>query len=469
MNRPASASRSESASQPVAQSGSQSRSAPLPAPAELQALAERVLQMARDTGSTQAEASLSYSRGFSVSVRNGEVESLEFQRDRSLGVTVYVGKRRGNASTGDLSDRGLRECVAAAQTIARVTEEDPCSGLADAELMAREFPDLDLDHPWDLSPQAAIEHARACEAAAMGFDPRIQSSEGAGISTQRGISAYANSHGFCAGRTGTQHSLSCAVIASQGEGMQRDGWWDGGRNPARLETPEAIGRRSGERCVARLGARGLSTRRAPVLFVPEVARSLFGHFTGAISGAALYRKASFLLDKLDQPVFSPRVRLEQQPHLAQAAASSAFDQEGVATRQRVLVDDGVLRGWLLGSYAARKLSLQSTGNAGGTFNLLVRPGERSYQELIADMGDGLVVTELMGQGANGVTGDYSRGAAGFLVENGQITTPVEGVTIAGNLLDMYRDIQALGKDVDTRSGIRCGSVLIGQMTIAGDA
>lgn len=447
---------------------SERTAAPLPTPDELQAVAARVLDMARAEGATQSEASLSYSRGYSVAVRMGEVESLEFQRDRSLGVTVYIGLRRGNASTGDLSDAGLRECVQAAATIARVTEEDPCSGLADAERMAREQPDLRLDHPWDIAPDQAIERARACEAAAFAVDPRVAQSEGAGLSTQRGVSVYANSHGFVGGRYGTQHSLSCAVIASDAQGMQRDYWWDGGRNPARLDAPESIGRRAGERALARLGAKSLSTRTAPVLFVPEVARGLFGHFVSAISGGALYRKASFLLDKLDQPVFSGRVRLAQQPFIAQAAASAAYDHEGVATSERVLVENGVLRGWLLGSYSARKLGLVTTGNAGGVFNLSVQPGELDQAALLREMGEGLLVTELMGQGANGVTGDYSRGAAGFWVQNGEIVAPVEGITVAGNLLEMYRDIQALGSDVDARSSIRCGSVLVGRMTIAGD-
>ena len=442
--------------------------APLPSPAELQTIAARVLEMARDAGTTQAETSLSYSRGYSVGVRNGEVESLEFQRDRSLGVTVYFGRRRGNASTGDLSDAGLRACVEAAATIARVTEEDPYAGLADPERMARERPDLELDHPWALRPEEAIERARACEAAALAVDKRIEQSEGAGLSTSRGVALYANSHGFFGGRAGTQHSLSCAVVATDGQSMQRDYWWDGGRNPTRLDSPEHIGRRAGERTIARLGSRPLSTRTAPVLFVPEMARGLFGHFVSAISGASLYRKASFLLDKLEQPVFAPIVQIEQQPRLLQAASSAAYDQEGVATAERRLIENGVLRGWVLGSYSARKLGLETTGNAGGVFNLIVKPGELDQAALLREMGEGLLVTELMGQGANGVTGDYSRGAAGFWVQNGEIVAPVEGITIAGNLLEMYRDIQALGSDVDARSGIRCGSVLIGKMMIAGE-
>lgn len=447
---------------------SQAPEAPLPTPAQLEPMAARVLELARDRGATQSEVSLSTSRGYSVSVRRGEVESLEFQRDRSLGLTVYIGKRRGNASTGDLSDRGLVECVEAAITIARVTEEDPCSGLADASRMASRFPDLDLDHPWDLTPSEAIERARACEAAALAVDARITQTEGAGISTQRGVSVYANSHGFIGGRTGTQHSLTCAVVATDEAGMQRDWWWDGGRDPQRFDSPEAIGRRAGHRTIARLGTKRLTTRTAPVLFVPEVARGLFSHFTSAISGGALYRKASFLLDKLDQPVFAPIVQLEQQPFIGAGAGSASYDQEGVATEERRLVDAGVLRGWVLGSYTARKLGLQTTGNAGGVFNLVVKPGDRTFDQLVSDMGEGLIVTELMGQGVNGVTGDYSRGAAGFWVEKGRIQYPVEGLTIAGNLLQMYAGIQALGSDVDPRSAIRSGSVLIDRMTLAGD-
>jgi len=441
----------------------------LPLAVDLEPLVQRVLDAAKAAGATQAEAGLSHSRGFSVSVRKSEVESLEFQRDRDLSLTVYFGKRKGSASTGDLSDSGIRQAVEAAVAIAQVTEEDPCSGLADPHRLATVFPDLQLDHYWDLQPAHAVELARACEAAAMAVDARITQTEGAGLSTQRGVSLYANSHGFVGRRSGTQHSISCAVIATDANGnMQRDYWYDGGRDARLLDTPEAIGRRAGERTVARLGARRLSTRNAAVLFVPQMARSLFGHFVGAISGGSLYRRASFLLDHLDKPVFAPQITLEQKPFLLGASSSSAFDHEGVATSDRTLVEDGVLRGWLLGSYSARKLGLQTTGNAGGVFNLLVSHGSHDYASLLREMGEGLVVTELMGQGVNGVTGDYSRGAAGFWVENGEIQYPVENATIAGNLLDLYGRIREVGRDVDTRSNIRCGSVLIDGMMIAGD-
>jgi len=438
----------------------------LPSPSELADRVQQVLERARAFGATAAEASLSASRGFSLSVRKSEIESLEFQQDRDLGVTVYFGQRKGNASTGDFSDRGIAEAVRAACDIAQATGEDPCNGLADPERMAREFPELDLDHPWDLSPEQAIELAKSCEAAAFAADARISQSEGASVASHRGVSVYANSHGFIGHRHGSQHSISCAVVAGEDEEMQRDYWYSGARRPSDLLPAEAIGRRAGERAAARVGSRKLTTRQAPVLFPPELARGLWGHFIGAISGGSLYRKASFLLDKLGQPVFSPLVRLEQQPHLRRGSASAAWDSEGVATQPRVLVDDGVLQGWLLGSYSARKLGLQSTGNAGGVYNLIVRPGDKDFRGLVREMHEGLIVTELLGHGVNGVTGDYSRGAAGFWVENGEIAYPVQELTIAGNLLEMYRDIAALGSDVDLLAGTRSGSVLLKKMTIA---
>ena len=440
----------------------------LPLPAELEAQLAQALDRARSLGASQAEASLSVSRGLSVSVRMGEVESLEFQNDRDLGVTVYFGHRKGNASTGDLSAAGIAEAVAAACAIAQATGEDPCNGLADAALMAREFPDLDLDHPWDITADTAVDLARECEAAALAVDKRITQSEGASVATHQGVSLYANTHGFSGARRGTQHSLSCAVIATQGEEMQRDYWYSNARDAAELGSPQAIGRKAGERSAARLGARKLGTRQAPVLFVPEMARGLFGHFTGAISGGSLYRKASFLLDKLGQPVFSPLVTLTQQPRLLRGPGSTAFDSEGVATQERVLVDKGVLQGWLLASYSARKLGLTTTGNAGGVFNLIAQTGDKNFEQLVCDMGEGLIVTELMGQGVNGVTGDYSRGAAGFWVENGVIAYPVNELTVAGNLLEMYRGIQAIGNDVDVHANTRVGSVLLDRMTIAGE-
>ena len=441
--------------------------AELPSAQWLQSRLDAVLTRARSHGATASEASASASRGFSVNVRQNEVETLEFQQDRDLALTVYIGQRKGSATTGDWSDAGIADAVDAALAIAGVTGEDPCNGLADAALMATQFPDLDLDHPWALEPEAAIELARAGEAAAFAVDPRITGSEGAGISSHRGVSAYANSHGFFGARCGTQHSFSCAVVASAGDDMQRDYWYSHSRNPLDLLAPDAVGRRAGERAIARLGARKLGPRRAPVLLPPELARGFWNHFIGAISGGAIYRKASFLVDRLGTEVFSKAVTLRQAPLLRGAAASAAFDHEGVATQERTLIDAGRLEGWLLGSYSARKLGLASTGNAGGVFNLIVEPGDKDFAALLREMNEGLVVTELLGHGTNLVTGDYSRGAAGFWVENGQLAYPVDELTIAGKLDEMFRQIVAIGSDVDPLASIRTGSILIERMTIAG--
>ncbi len=438
----------------------------LPVRAELEPWIERALDGARRAGATQADASVSVSRGLSLTVRKGEVESVEFHHDREMSVEVFFGRRSGSASTADLTASGLDGAVAAACAIAKASGEDPCSGLADADRMAREFPALDLDHAWELTTDEAVEHARACEAAALAV-PGVAQSEGASLHSSRGIELYGNTHGFRGERAGSNHYVACSAIAGQNEAMQRDDWYTAARHPGELEAPAAVGRRAGERAVARLGSQPLSTRQAPVLFVPDLARGLFGHFVGAISGGALYRKASFLLDQAGQPVFAPLVQLTQRPLIPRAAGSASFDQEGVATRERVLVDKGVLQGYVLSSYSARKLGLQTTGNAGGVFNLVVDTGSKGFDALVREMGEGLVVTELLGQGVNTVTGDYSRGAAGFWVENGAISHPVDEVTIAGNLAGMFRNIKAIGSDVDIRGGVRTGSVLIEPMTIAG--
>jgi PmbA protein len=442
---------------------------PLPARTQLQDWAARALEAARRAGASAAEVSLGVSCGLSVSVRLGEVEKVEFERDRELTLTVYFGYQTGTASTTEWSEPALARTVEAACAIARAAGEDPCVGLAEPELLAREFPDLDLCHPWPLAPQEAIERARACEAAAFAADARVRQSEGASLDTRHGLSLYANTHGFLGVRETTDHGLSCAAIAAGEDGAMQVGYWySSARAPQDLETPEAVGRRAGERAAARLGARRLSTRRAPVLFTAEVARSLFGHLCAAISGGALYRRASFLLDCVGQEVFAPIVTARQQPFIPRGAASSAFDQEGVATRERVLVERGVLRGYLLGSYSARKLGLQTTGNAGGVYNLVVEPTfAGGLEQLAREMGTGLIVTELLGQGANLVTGDYSRGAAGLWVENGAIAHPVEELTIAGNLREMFGAVRAIGEDLDVRGAVRCGSVLIEALTIAG--
>ena len=436
--------------------------------ADLLALVEIVLEEAKALGASQAEAAVSVDVGLSVSVRLGEVDTVEYQRDRGMGVTVYFGTRKGSASSADLSAAALRETVGKACSIARFTAEDPCAGLADPDDLATGVPDLDLSHPWDLTPERACELALECEAAALAVDPRITNSEGAGVSSHRGLRAYGNTHGFLRAYPGTVHSVSCAVVGSEGDAMERDYWYSTARDWRELEEVASVGRVSGERAVSRLGARKLGTTRAPVLFSPEVARGLIGHFIGAIRGGSQYRRASFLLDAAGRQIFPDWFSLSERPHLPRALASAPFDQEGVATRDRELVAGGVLLGYVLGTYSARKLGLRTTGNAGGTYNLIVPGRGGDFAAMLRRMDRGLLVTELMGQGVNGVTGDYSRGATGFWVEGGRIQYAVHEVTVAGNLKDMYRDIIEVGTDVDMRGGVRTGSILIGEMTIAGD-
>jgi PmbA protein len=437
---------------------------------ELQAIVASALEAARAAGASQAEADASLQRGLTATVRMGEVDTIEYHRDRGLAVTVYFGQRKGAASTADIAPEAVRETVAKAAAIARYTAADDCAGLADPALLARDIPDLDLDHPWPIEPEEAVERARACEAAGLAVDKRLNNSEGATLTSHRGVRVYGNTHGFLSGFTSTSHSLSCALLAESGGEMQRDYWYSVARDPAALEQATAVGRRAAERTLARLGSRRLETRKAPVLFSPEMARGLLGSFVGAIRGVSQYRRASFLLGAAGQRVFPDFMQFSERPHIRGALASSPFDSEGVATRDRELVVDGVLQGYVLGSYSARKLGLVSTGNAGGIHNLLVGAGaaSASFPELLRRMGRGLYVTELMGQGVNGVTGDYSRGASGFWVEGGAIAYPVHEVTIAGNLKDMLLDIVALGTDVDVQGTIRTGSLLLGELTIAGE-
>ena len=437
---------------------------------ELKDVVSRALDSARRAGATQAEADASLQQGLSVSVRLGEVETVEYQRDRALGITVYFGHRKGSASTGDLSAQSVEDMVAKACAIARHTAEDECAGLADPALLQTQFRDLQLDFPWELSADAAVELARECEAAGRAVDTRLSNSEGASVSSQRGVRVYGNTHGFLAGDCGTSHSLSCVLLAQAGEDMQRDYWYTSARDPRDLEAAELVGRRAGERAIARLGARRLPTGPAQVIFAPEVARGFIGHFIGAIRGSAQYRKASFLLGAAGERVFPEWVQMHERPHLLKGVASSNFDSEGVRTVDRELVRDGVVDGYLLGSYSARKLGLVSTGHAGGLHNLMVdasvdRPDQAT---LLRRMGRGLLVTELMGQGVNGVTGDYSRGATGFWIEGGEIAYPVHEVTIAGNLKNLFAGLQAIGSDVDARGGVRVGSIWVGEFTVAGE-
>lgn len=435
---------------------------------QLADISQRLLERARALGASQAEVSCSDERGLDVNVRLGEVETVESTRDRGIAVTVFFGQRKGSASTADLQDASLESTVAQACAIARHTEDDAAAGLAEAALMAREFPDLDSWHPWALAADHALDLALACEAAGREADGRISNSDGASAATSQSLSVYANSHGFIGRERSSHHSIGCALIAGQGDGMQRDGWYSSALARQDLESPEAIGRRAAERTVARLQPRSMATAQMPVLFSPEVARSLIGHLLGAVSGGALYRRASFLLDSVGTQLFPDWFQIDEQPLLRRGLRSSAFDGDGVATRNAPLVTDGTLQRYILGSYSARKLGLVTTGNAGGVHNLKVAANAGDLVAIAAQMGDGLLVTELMGQGVNGVTGDYSRGAGGFRVENGQISYPVDGITIAGNLKDMFAAIEAVGSDVDRRSHVQVGSILVGRMTVAGN-
>jgi PmbA protein len=435
---------------------------------DLETLVTVALDEARRLGATEAEAAMSVDTGLSVTARLGEVETLEYQRDRGMGVTVYRGKRKGSASTADLSVKAIRETVSKAFSIAGFTAEDECAGLPDADTLAREIPALDLNHPWSIEPDQARDMAVACEAAALAVDKRIGNSEGATLSSHQGTRVFGNSLGFLSGYDSTIHSLSCVVVAQDNGEMQRDYWYSSVRDWRELEDGERIGRTAAERALRRLNARKLATTAAPVLFVPELARGLIGHFLGAIRGGSQYRRASFLLDAAGQQVLPDWMNISERPHLPKAIASAPFDSEGCATRDRELVAGGVLDGYVLSTYSARKLGLKTTGNAGGVHNLIVASGQKDFESLLRSMGKGLVVTELMGQGVNTVTGDYSRGAAGFWVENGAIAYPVHEITVAGNLKEMLRHIVAVGTDIDARGGVRTGSILLEQMTIAGE-
>ena len=434
----------------------------------LKQVVEDLLQEARRHGADAAEAGVSAQTGLSVTVRLGETETIEHTSDNGLGITVYFGHRKGSANTTDLRPDAIRESVAAACRIAKHTSEDPAAGLADADRMARDVRDLDLYHPWDLDADEAARIARDCEDAARAMDPRISNSEGASLYTQRSSFIYGNSHGFVGGYPSTRHSLSCAVIAQEGDEMQRDYWYDSGRLPGELAEPAAIGRQAAERTLARLNGRQLGTRECPVLFRADVAPSLLRSLFGAIRGHAVYRKSTFLLDQVGTQIFPDWVQISEDPLRLRGQASAPFDNEGVATGYRELVNGGVLQGYLLDSYSARKLGMQSTGSAGGVRNAGISSSGQSFDELLREMDRGVVVTELMGQGTNPVTGDYSRGAAGFWVENGEIQYPVDEITVAGNLKDMYRQLAAVGSDNDIPGSIDTGSWLIESMTVGGD-
>ncbi|MDZ4098350.1 MAG: metalloprotease PmbA [Methylophilaceae bacterium] len=440
---------------------------------QLQEMSASALKLAKAAGASAAETDISLGIGQNVTVRMGETETIEYNRDKGVSVTVYFGQQRGHASTSDLSAQALADTVAAACNIARYTAQDPYCGLADASLMATEFPDLDLYHPWPISVEEALDIAKRCEASARGVDSRITNSEGASVSASEGLSVYANSHGFSAGYPTSRHGISASVIAEDNQNMQRDYWYSTARAAADLDSPEQVGRLAGQRSVRRLGCRKVRTAQVPVMFEAPLASGLISSLISAVSGGSLYRKSSFLLDSLGKPVISSIVDIEEQPHLARGLASSAFDGEGVATKARMLVQKGVLQGYVLSSYSARKLGMATTGNAGGNHNLLVQHAQGieqqlSFEQMLKTMGMGLLVTELLGHGLNMVTGDYSRGAAGFWVENGVIAHPVEEITIAGNMKEMLMQIIALGSDVLVQGSKQVGSILIERMTVAGE-
>lgn len=434
----------------------------------LRDIVQQVLNSAKAKGVDQAEAVASEDWGLSVTARQRDVETVEHNHDRGVTLTVYVNGAKGSANSADFSQKSIAETVDTAVSIARHTESDPCNGLADAELMAKEARDLDLWHPRDLSTDDAIAMAIEAESAALDYDPAISNSEGGSVSSHAAISIYANSHGFLGHYQSTRHGASVVCIAGEGDGMERDWWYTSARSANDLEALQSVGVRAAQRTLKRLNARQVKTCQAPVLFVPEVARGLIGHLVGAVRGTNLYRRSSFLLDAKGESIFPEFVTISERPFLERGFGSSCFDSEGVATRERELIDQGVLTGYVLASYSARRLGLQTTGNGGGVHNLILKPGSDDFDALVTGMDKGLIVTEVMGQGVNLVTGDYSRGASGYWVENGEIQYPVSEITVAGNLRQMFQQIEALGSDMDERSNIRNGSILVGQMTIAGE-
>lgn len=434
---------------------------------QLLTVVEQVLDFAKSAGATSADVAASMGTGFSVEARLGDVETIEHNYDKGVSITLYRDKASGSVSTSDVSKEALLKAVQSAMNIAHYTAEDPYSGLADEDLMATEFPDLAVYHPWGLTPQQAIEKTIECESIAREHDKRITNSDGVTLSTHEELVVYANSYGFIGVQKDTRHYLSCVMVAEKLDEMQRDYAYTIDCDPQKLTSIKSIAQQAAERTIARLGSKSVATQKIPVLFNTETARSLLGSFLSAINGGALHRKASFLVDHLGKPIFPSWLNLEEQPYLKGYINSTAFDDEGVQTRQKYLVENGILKSYMLDSYSARKLGMKTTANAGGVFNLQVSSGDKDFAGLIKQMDTGLIVTEVMGQGINITTGDYSRGASGFWVEKGEILFPVNEVTIAGNLKDIFANIVAIGHDVDRRGSIHTGSILIEQMMLAG--
>lgn len=428
---------------------------------------EIAMDNARNRGVSAAEAVVSAGGGLAVTVRNGELESIEHHQDKALSLNVYRGQRKGTATTTDFSPRSIEETVAAADRIAEHAEEDPYAGLIDPSHLAQDILDLDLDHPWDVTPEAAIELALRCDGAARAFDPRVDQTDDVSVGQHRGVRGYANTDGFAAAYAGSRHSLSCIVVGKHDSAMQRSHWYSISRDANELDQPEPIGIAAAKRTVAKLGARKVATEKVPVIFEAPVAGGLIGHLVSAVSGGSLYRKASFLVDSAGKSIFPDSITISENPHLPRGLGSSPFDAEGAQTSPRNLIDSGVLTGYVLGSYSARRLKLAPTGNAGGVHNLIVSHQDLNFEALVRQMGRGLIVTDLMGFGINLLTGDYSRGASGFWVEDGEIAFPVEEITIAGNLADMFKNIVASANDVDLRGNIRTGSLLLESLTVAG--
>lgn len=437
-------------------------------PERLEALAAQILAEAAKQGASSAEVGIGINKGFSVTSRMRETETIEYHQDKMIDVTVFFGKRSGSASLSDIRPEAIESAVAAACNIAKVTDEDPFAGLAERSLLAFDYPSLDLSHPWPITVPEAIEKTLECETKALAFDKRISNSEGVTLTTSDVWNVYGNSHGFIGLYPLTRHEMSCVLIAKQKDEMQRDYYYTLGCDPAFLDSTDLIAKKAAERTISRLGARSLKTCRVPVIFLNEEARGFLGHFVAAISGGNLYRKSSFLLDQLGKKIFPEFINIKEEPHKMKGLGSAPFDDNGVATRGNVFIEKGILKNYSLGVYSARKLGLQTTGNAGGVHNLSITTGHKELSELIKTMHKGLLVTELMGQGVNLITGDYSRGASGFWVENGEIQYPVQEITIAGNLKELYARIVEVGSDIDTRGNIQTGSILVENMMVAGE-